>query len=181
MKILIYLGSNLGNNKIYEQKALELADWISSKKYSMVYGGNSKGLMGVVAKRVKLNGGKVIGIMPRYLLGIADKFEDADEFIFTDDMQERKDKMREMSDVCIALPGGAGTLEEITEAYSLFKIKQSSNPCILYNVSGYYDDLKNMYDKMVEEGFLDKEDRQKLLFSDDFEQIEKFIKDMSVK
>ena len=80
-----------------------------------------------------------------------------------------------MGDVFIALPGGPGTLEEISEVISWSRIGQNSKPCIIFNVNGYYDSLKNMYDTMVKEGFLTEEDRNKILFSDSFDEIEEFI------
>lgn len=175
MEILVYLGSRMGNDEDLRQSVVEIADWIGKNNHNLVYGGNSGGLMGVLAKRVKEHNRKVTGVMPHFLLEFERLNKEADEIIMTDTMQERKDKMRELSDVCIAIPGGAGTLEEITEAYSLFNVKQNTSPCIVYNKNGYYNPLKEMYDKIVEFGFLEKEKRENLLFSDDFEEIEKFI------
>lgn len=175
MKILVYLGSKMGNKKIFEQSVIEVADWIGKNSHDLIYGGNANGLMGVLANRVKYHNRKVTGIMPEFLIGEEIILEDIDEIIITKTMQERKDKMRELADVCIALPGGAGTMEEITEAFSLFIVNESKCPCILYNKENYYKPLKDMYDKMVENEFLDNSNRKKLLFSEDFNEIEKFI------
>lgn len=176
MNVLVYLGSKLGNKEIFKDAAIEVADWISNKGYGLVYGGNENGLMGILASRVLSNECKVIGVMPKFLKEIEMVKTDLSEFIETDTMQGRKDLMRELSDVCIAIPGGPGTMEEITEAYSLHLVGQNSNACILFNKNGYYNDLKNMYDNMVVNGFLTKEDRSKLLFSEDFNEIDRFIK-----
>ncbi|WP_103981360.1 TIGR00730 family Rossman fold protein [Helcococcus massiliensis] len=177
MNILVYLGSKTGKDKIYTEAATEVADWIVENGHNLVYGGNAKGLMGVLAKRVKEKGGKVIGVMPEFLLEIEERYEECDEYILTQTMQERKDKVRDLSQVCLAIPGGPGTMEEITEAYSLYLVGQNPNPCILYNKNGYYDNLERMYDDMVREGFLDEEARKDFLFSDDFAEIETFIQE----
>ena len=83
--------------------------------YNMVYGGSALGLMWACAKNVKAFGGKIIGIMPEKLKEMAENSDDCDEFYVTKGMRERKAKMDEMSNAVIALPGGFGTLEEISE------------------------------------------------------------------
>lgn len=178
MKVLVFLGSKTGNSEVYRKACIEVADWISQNDYSLVYGGNANGLMGVLAGRVLENGGEVIGVMPNYLKEYELVHKGLTKFYETETMQERKDLMRNLSDVCIAVPGGAGTMEEITEAYSLFLVGQNTSPCIVYNKDGYYDDLKNMYDKMAQKEFLAVEDRRKLFFSEDFDEIDRFIKEM---
>lgn len=75
----------------------------------------------------------------------------------------------------LALPGGPGTLEEISEAFSWARVGQNPNPCAFYNVNGYYDKLADFFDHMVTEGFLTTEDRNKLLFSDSLEEIYNFM------
>lgn len=90
-------------------------------------------------------------------------------------MAERKQRMLDYGDACIALPGGPGTLEEITEVISWSRIGKNQNPCIVYNENNYYDALKNMYDTMVNCDFLTRADREKILFSNDLSQIESFI------
>jgi len=91
-------------------------------------------------------------------------------------MSDRKTHIMENSDAFIALPGGPGTLEEISQVISWARVGQNDGPCILFNVNGYYDYLEKFYDTMVDEGFLSLEDREKTLFSDNLEEIEDFIK-----
>lgn len=83
--------------------------------------------------------------------------------------------MLELSDGCIALPGGPGTLEEIIEAFSWARLGDNNNPCVMYNVQGYYDDLKHMFDLMTDKGFLTRKDRSKLFFSNSLENIGTFM------
>jgi hypothetical protein len=101
--------------------------------------------------------------------------EQLNKIIIVSNMHERKAKMIELADCYIAIPGGPGTLEEITEVISWGRIGQHVNPCIFYNVNGYYDLIGQFYDKMVEEGFLTKTDRQKILVTDSLEEINTFI------
>lgn len=178
MNILVFLGSKSGNEDIYKEACIELADWISKNNYGLVYGANAKGLMGVLADRAIKNGVNVTGVMPKFLIGQEEIHTGINQYFETETMQERKDLIRSLSDVCIAMPGGPGTMEEITEAYSLYLVNQSKSPCIVFNKNGYYDHLKKHYDQMVDKGFLTKTDREKLLFSESFEEIDNFIKKM---
>ena len=91
-------------------------------------------------------------------------------------MSERKETILEKGDVCIALPGGPGTLEEITEVVSWTRVGQNDNPCIFFNTNNYYSLIEQFYDQMVSNQFLTQEDRDKILFSKSFEEIERFIK-----
>ena len=94
-----------------------------------------------------------------------------------DSMAERKANMLKLADACIALPGGAGTLEEIAEVYSWARIGKNPHPCILFNKNGFYDPLKALYQRMVKTGFLSEDAFKKLLFSENFAEIERFIAD----
>lgn len=95
-------------------------------------------------------------------------------------MSERKDKIIELGDVFIDLPGGPGTLEEITEVISWSRIGQNNAPCILYNKNGYSNPLKTMYQSMISNGFLTKKDFDKILFSENIKEIYDFIKNYEV-
>lgn len=175
MNITVYCGASLGNGKEYEEYAENMGKWIGENNHTLVYGGGKVGLMGIVADAVLKEGSKVYGVMPLFLQEREIAHLSLTKMITVDNMTERKKIMMEMGDVFIALPGGPGTLEEISEVISWSRIGQNSKPCIVFNVNGYYDSLKNMYDTMVKEGFLTEEDRNKILFSDSFDEIEEFI------
>ncbi|SFG62460.1 TIGR00730 family Rossman fold protein [Sporolactobacillus nakayamae] len=174
-RIAVYCGASKGKNPIYEEYAVKLANWITDNHYELVYGGGKVGLMGIVADTVLNNNGIVTGIMPQFLVNREIAHERLNEFIVTDDMDERKKKMMEISDCCIALPGGPGTLEEISEAISWARVGENNSPCIFLNVNGYYDLMRHFFDQMVSEGFLSGNDRSKILISDSFNEIEAFI------
>lgn len=94
-----------------------------------------------------------------------------------DTMDERKQKMLDLGNACIALPGGPGTLEEITEVVSWSRLGQNNNPCIFYNENDYYRPIQQFYDDMVQNDFLTVEDRSKILFSNSVDEIHSFITD----
>ncbi|MCQ2008776.1 MAG: TIGR00730 family Rossman fold protein [Sporolactobacillus sp.] len=176
-KIAIYCGASKGTNPVYEKNAVKLAKWIADNGYELVYGGGKVGLMGIVADTVLENGGNVIGVIPQFLVDREIAHDRLNQLIVTHDMDERKKKMMDLADCCIALPGGPGTLEEISEAVSWARVGENDSPCIFFNVNGYYDLMQRFFDQMVEEGFLSQADRSKVLITDSIEKIHAFIAD----
>lgn len=175
MNITIYCGASSGNNPIYAEKTKELGRWIASNGHSLVYGGGKVGLMGIIADSVLEHGGEVIGVMPTFLIDREIGHPGISEMRVVKDMSERKAYTVEKGDAFIALPGGPGTLEEISQVISWARVGENDGPCVLYNVNGYYNSLEKFFDEMVSEGFLSKSDREKTLFSADLDEIESFI------
>ncbi|MFT8927701.1 MAG: TIGR00730 family Rossman fold protein [Sporolactobacillus sp.] len=173
--IAVYCGASMGTDKRYEESAIQLGKWIARNAYRLVYGGGKVGLMGVLAQTVLSKRGYVTGIIPKLLADRGVAYEGLSELIIVADMSERKQKMITYSDCCIALPGGPGTLEEITEAISWARLGENPNPCIFFNVNHYYEPIAQVYDRMVEEGFLTKEDRDKILITDSLDAIDSFL------
>lgn len=173
--IAVYCGAAMGNNPIYEVATIKLAKWLVENDYALVYGGGKFGLMGVLAQTVLQNGGSVYGVLPQELAERGTALDGLTDLEVVENMSLRKRRMIELSDACIALPGGPGTLEEISEAFSWARIGDNDNPCILYSVADYYRPLEKMYDEMTEKGFLTKVDRDKLFFSDSLTEIGTFI------
>ena len=175
MKITVFCGANNGRNEAYKENAMEVGKWIATNNHTLVYGGGKLGLMGVIADTVLENRGEVIGIMPQFLVDREISHTGITEFIIVDDMSERKTKLVDLGDVFVALPGGPGTLEEISQVISWVRVGKKDAPCILMNVDGYYDFLEQYFDKMVKEGFLTKEDRARTLFAKSVSEMEEFI------
>ena len=163
MNITVYLGANEGNDPFLKETVRELGAWIGTNGNALVYGGSKSGLMGELAESVLQAGGKVIGVEPQFFIDAGFVYDEITELITTKDMSERKAKMIELGDVFIAFPGGTGTLEEITEVMSKVSLKHLDAPCILYNLNGYYDSLKELLELMIEKG-LSSERRQKGIF-----------------
>nr|WP_201782130.1 TIGR00730 family Rossman fold protein [Paenibacillus xylanivorans] len=174
-RIAVYCGASKGNNAIYEKAAVQIGNWIVDQEHELVYGGGKAGLMGVLADTVIQRSGIVTGVIPTFLQARELAHDQLNKIIIVSNMHERKAKMIELADCYIALPGGPGTLEEITEVISWGRIGQHVNPCIFYNVNGFYDLIGQFYDKMVAEGFLTNADRQKILVTDSLDEINTFI------
>ena len=142
MNITVYLGANEGNDPALGRAVWELGRWIGESGHTLVYGGSKTGLMGDIARSVLETGGEVIGVEPQFFMDAGFQYDGLTELIVAKDMAERKTKMIQLGDAFIAFPGGTGTLEEIAEVMSKVSLKQLDAPCILYNLNGYYDDLK---------------------------------------
>ncbi|WP_088815373.1 MULTISPECIES: TIGR00730 family Rossman fold protein [Listeria] len=175
MNIAVYCGASVGENAVYAESAVQLGEWLASSGHSLVYGGGKVGLMGIVSNTVLNAGGKVYGVMPQFLVDREIAHDKLTELVITKDMHERKRKMMQLANAYIALPGGPGTLEEISEVVSWGRVGEHQNPCIFFNAGGYYDFVQMFYNKMVEDGFLTAEDLANILFSDDFSEIEAFM------
>lgn len=174
-KIAVYCGASSGNKKIFEQETINLGHWIVQNNYGLTYGGGQHGLMGVIANTVLKDNGYVHGIITKTLYDRKLSHNKLSKLDIVDSMDTRKNRMLNESIASIALPGGPGTLEEISEAYSWTRIGDNNNPCIFYNVDHYYDSLEKFFDTMTDNGFLDKYARKSLLFSDSLDEIGEFI------
>ncbi|MER1985899.1 MAG: TIGR00730 family Rossman fold protein [Solibacillus sp.] len=172
MNITVYCGANAGNNPRFAETAKTLGTWIATNEHTLIYGGGKVGLMGIVADEVLLHNGQAIGVIPTFLADRELGHPHITHLEIVHSMSERKNRMIELGDVYIALPGGPGTLEEIIEVISWARIGQHDNPCILLNVDGYYDDLLNLFDKMVANEFLTEEHAQLIVVVDSVEALE---------
>lgn len=175
MNIAVYCGAAKGNDVIYTQTAETVGKWIAEAGHTLVYGGGNVGLMGVVANTVMEHGGKAIGVIPNILFIREQRHDGLTQIIDTKSMSERRDKMMELADAFIALPGGPGTLDEISEIIMMLRIREMDSPCVLFNTEGFYNPLKALIQNMVDAEFSDQQDLDKLLFSDDIGKIADFI------
>ncbi len=175
MNITVYLGATEGNDSFLKEAVRELGAWIGTNGNTLVYGGSKSGLMGELAESVLQAGGKVIGVEPQFFIDAGFVYDEITELITTKDMSERKAKMIELGDVFIAFPGGTGTLEEITEVMSKVSLKHLDAPCILYNLNGYYDSLKQLLEHMIEMDLSSEEKQEGIYFAEDLEEIQRIL------
>ena len=175
MNIAVYCGSSSGNNPRFIESARTLGRWIGENGHTLVYGGASKGLMGAVAGAVIEAGGKVIGVIPDVTIIQARKHTGLTQLIETKSMAERKSKMIELADAFVALPGGIGTLDEITEVMSLSSLEIVRGPIVLFDTDGYYKPLKSVLDNILNAEFGRKEYFSKVLLSEDMQEIADFL------
>ena len=154
MKICVFGASSRDLEQGYFDEAFALGAELARRGHTIVFGGGASGLMGATARGAKSQGGRLIGIAPKFFdePGILDK--DCDEMIFTETMSERKKAMEDMSEAFITLPGGIGTFEEFFEALTLKQLGRHAKAMAVLNTLGYYDALEAMVQRAVDERFL---------------------------
>ena len=175
MKIAVYCGSACGTEPEYMAVARELGDWIGRNGHALVYGGSNTGLMGAVADAVLAHNGKVIGVLPDVPLIHERRHPGLSEYYLMDTMSTRKDRMIELSDAYIALPGGFGTLDEISDVLCLNRLQLIRRPCVLVNTRGFYEPVRQLILNMIDAGFVGGEEMDMLRITDDVEEIAEFI------
>lgn len=175
MNITVYCGSKIPENDLFVQAAKELGAFIGENGHTLVYGGADTGLMGIIADAVLDSGGEVTGVYPKNLEGIEGKHPGLTKFYLMENIPERRSKMIELGDVFVALPGGPGTFEEMSEIISLVRIDQLDGKFVGLNIDGYYRELIKQFDKMLEEKFITQGERSGIVFVDSVEELEKLI------
>lgn len=158
-KATVYCASSPNVDKIYFDAAHRLGEILAENNIGLVFGGGAKGLMGAVADSVLDNGGTATGIMPHFMKEVEWQHKRVSEFIFVNNMAERKAKLISESDVLITLPGGCGTVEELFEAISLKRLNFYKNPIIIVNTNGFYDSIKEYLNRAVDEKFMSETHR----------------------
>ena len=175
MNITVYLGASDGNDPCLRKSVEELGTWIGNSGNALIYGGSKSGLMGAIADSVLKAGGEVTGVEPQFFIESEIQHDGLTRLIVTKDMSERKNKMIELGDAFIAFPGGTGTLEEITEVMSKVSLKHLDEPCILYNLNGYYDGLKELLAHMIEKDLSSKARQEGIYFAENLDDIKRIL------
>ncbi|HMT15254.1 MAG TPA: TIGR00730 family Rossman fold protein [Aestuariivirga sp.] len=152
--LCVYCGSGPGRNPAFMAAANDLGRAMAEAGIGLVYGGGSIGLMGEVARTVLANGGHVTGIIPDFLVKAERMLDGVSELIVTHTMHERKMTMFERSTGFVALPGGLGTLEELTEISTWAQLDRHQKPIILCNVEDYWQPYLTLLAHMREEAFI---------------------------
>jgi uncharacterized protein (TIGR00730 family) len=155
--VCVYCGSSPGRSPQYRQEARILGKALAENGLRLVYGGGTKGIMGAVADGSMSAGGRVTGIIPRFLMN-KEATEHAlgqlDELIVTEDMHERKHAMFERSDAFVAMPGGIGTVEEIIEILTWAQLGHHRKPVVFASTDGFWQPMLTLIDHMKAEGFI---------------------------
>lgn len=149
----VYCSSSGGLTPDYFEAAEAVGRGMVEHGWDLVYGGGRIGLMGALARGVKSAGGRVVGVIPEFMIERELAFREADELITVATMAERKQLMIARASGFLALPGGIGTLEEMTEVLTLRYLAQLSHPAVFFNQNGFYDDLLRFFERMTRERF----------------------------
>lgn len=172
--VCVYCGSSPGRDKVYVEAGHLLGRSLGRSGLRLIYGGGTKGIMGAVAEGAMRAGGKVTGIIPRFLINkeaAEAGLGRLDELVVTENMHERKHIMFEKSDAFVALPGGIGTVEEIVEVMTWAQLGHHRKPIVFGNVGNFWNPMLALMDHMTAEGFIHTAQRVKPLVVDDPEAI----------
>ena len=175
MNITVYLGANEGSDPALKQAVEELGRWIGESGNALVYGGSRSGLMGLLADSVLAAGGQVTGVEPRFFVEQELQHNGLTELIVTENMAQRKAKMIELGNAFVALPGGVGTLEEISEIFTRVRLDMGPHECFLLNIDGLYDPLRSFLESMVEHRFFDQCDLDRCHFPRSVEELARLL------
>lgn len=167
--ICVYCGSNAGARSLYADRATELGTRLAQEGLRLVYGGGNVGLMGILANAALKAGGQVVGVIPQQLADWEVAHRGLTELEIVGSMHERKQRMFELADGFITLPGGFGTMEEIFEMLTWRQLGIGDKPCAFLDVDGFYAPLVQMIDRMVNERFLHPDQRADLWHGEDID------------
>jgi uncharacterized protein (TIGR00730 family) len=169
LRICVYSGSSFGASPEYAAAAAAFGTACARRGLGIVYGGGGVGLMGVLADAALAAGGEVIGVIPRVMIAEERAHHGLTELIPVESMHERKQRMAQLSDQFVALPGGVGTLEEVMEILTWLQLGLHLKPVGLLNVGGFYDPLLQLLDQMRDEQFVTPAHRAMLTVERDAE------------
>jgi uncharacterized protein (TIGR00730 family) len=167
MRVCVFCGSSAGKGSAYLAAAASVGRTLAGRGVGLVYGGASVGTMGAVADAAIAAGGEVIGVIPRSLVDRELAHPGLSDLHVVADLHERKAKMASLADAFLALPGGAGTLEELFEVFTWAQLGLHVKPIALLDVEEYYQPMLRFLDHMAGEGFLSRASREMLIVDTD--------------
>lgn len=173
--ICIFCGSNVGTDPAFSSSAQKLGVLFAQRNIELVYGAGNVGLMGVIADACLDAGGKVVGVIPEFLMAKEVGHSGLQELIQTKTMHERKQIMADRSQGFIAMPGGMGTMDELCEILTWGQLGLHKDPIGVLNVNGYYDSLLSFFDEMVEKKFLHQKNRDMIMSHEEPEELLKLM------
>lgn len=162
--ICVYCSSSNTLDKSYYEDAELLGQLLAKNGFNVVYGGSCVGTMHSVASSAKKSGSKIIGVMPEKLFNFGVSSDYCDEFYKTKDMRTRKQKLDDVSDAVVAMAGGFGTLEEVSEMIVQKQLGYNNKPIVFLNTNGFYDNLFKFFDTIMTQQFA-KETAKNLYFN----------------
>ena len=169
--VVVYCASSNQLQPVFTQAATRLGELLAQNGITCVNGAGKEGLMGALNDAVLQHGGRVKGIIPRFMSDAGWGHDELTELVVTETIHERKALMADTADAVVALPGGMGTLEELAEILTWKQLGLSHHPIILLNVDHYYDPLLAFFDKMISERFMRDDFRRMWLVADTPEEV----------
>ncbi len=168
-RICLFCGSRTGNAPVFAETALNFGRELARRGHSLVYGAGDRGLMGIAATAAQEAGGHITGVIPQHLVDIEVGRSTLDRYVVTGTMHERKKLMFDNADAIVALPGGAGTLDELIEVLTWRQLGLHEKPIVLLNADGFWTPLMALIDHVIDMGFADAGLRELLAQAPDAE------------
>jgi uncharacterized protein (TIGR00730 family) len=165
-RIAVFCGSAMGSDPAIVQHCIHLAGVLHTNKIALVYGGGNIGLMGILADEMLRLGGEVIGVIPQKLVDIEVVHNGLTQLNIVAGMHERKALMAKLSDAFVVLPGGIGTMEEFFEMYTWLQLGYHKKPVAILNINGFYDMLIGFLNHLVQQGFVNRKQLEKLIIQE---------------
>ncbi|WP_341786516.1 TIGR00730 family Rossman fold protein [Rummeliibacillus suwonensis] len=169
--VAVFCGSSIGKDHIYLESAEQLGRELAVHGKTLIYGGAQVGCMGAIANATLENGGQAIGVIPQKLKDVEIAHENLTKLYIVNSMHERKEKMEKLANGFIALPGGAGTLEELFEVFTWAQLGYHEKPCGLLNVYGFFEPLLSMLDYIISQEFMKSEYKELFIVDSDPERL----------
>ena len=151
MNVTVFCASSELVSSQFKLQADALGRWIVANGHTLVYGGATGGLMDAVAQAVRRESGYIVGIIPQNVIDKGRKSDICDELLCVETLSERKELMKDYSDVCVVLPGGFGTFDEMFDTISSGMLGYNELQTILVNIDGYYDGILQQISRMTRE------------------------------
>ena len=173
--LAVFCGSKNGNNPVYTEHAKELGKLLAKKNITLIYGGGSTGIMGAVADAMMEGGGKVIGIITKKLVDWEHQHTGITDLSVVDDMHIRKQKMYDLCDAAVILPGGVGTLDEFFEMVTWNQLSIHDKKIYIINSDNFFDFLLKHIQQMEKQGFLYESVLERITVLDEPEQLLQYL------
>lgn len=175
MKICVYGASSSTIDKSFIDAGEALGRAIAERGHAVVYGGGAEGMMGAAARGAKEKNGEIVGIAPSFFKVDGSLFDGCTEFIYTDNMRQRKELLETRSDAFIVTPGGAGTYDEFFEIFTLRQLSRHTKAIAILNINGYFNPLIELLDNAIEKNFMTEANRELYFVSESIEETLDYI------
>lgn len=175
MRVAVYCSANSHIDEEYIRQTAVLGRWLATNGHTLVFGGTDLGLMETIAKAVKKEGGRCVGVVPSKVEERGHVSKWLDERIDCNNLSDRKDLMLQHSDVAIALPGGIGTLDEVFSMAASATISYHHKKVILYNISGFWNPLMALMEHLQEQGFMRGSYQQFIQVANNLDELSSFL------
>ena len=173
--LAVFCGSKKGSNPVYIEHAKELGKLLAKNNITLIYGGGSTGMMGAVADATMENSGKVIGIITKKLVDWEHQHKGITDLSIVDDMHIRKQKMYDLCDAAVILPGGVGTLDEFFEMVTWNQLSIHDKKIYIINSDNFFDFLLKHIQQMEKQGFLYESVLERITVLDEPEQLLQYL------